>query len=296
MLKHLHKNPVSPSRVVILGAGGFVSSAAQRRIEDMGIPVLALTQVDIDLTNPDAGSKLAGILKTEDSVFFVAAKAPVKTDAMLIENLKMAESVCFALKQIPVNHVVYISSDAVYADSNSPLTESSCAQPGSLHGVMHLAREVMLSNAYSGPLCFLRPTLIYGQDDPHNGYGPNRFLRLAEKGEEIVLFGEGEEQRDHVWIEDVAEIVCRILQHRSIGILNLATGQVYSFLEVAEMVVSLSTKGSKIKVTPRIGAMPHNGFRPFNSRSTTLAFPDFHYKLLPEGLRELTSGLINLAP
>ena len=39
----------------------------------------------------------------------------------------------------------------------------------------------MLANAWHGSLCFLRPTLIYGSKDPHNGYGPNRFMRQAKK-------------------------------------------------------------------------------------------------------------------
>ncbi len=73
----------------------------------------------------------------------------------------------------------------------------------------------------------LRPTLIYGAADPHNGYGPNRFCRLAAAGEEIVLFGEGEERRDHVAVEDVAEIAFRVLMRRSRGVLNLATGDVH---------------------------------------------------------------------
>ena len=47
-------------------------------------------------------------------------------------------------------------------------------------------------------LAILRPTLIYGAGDPHNGYGPNRFRRLAATGKPIILFGEGEERRDHV--------------------------------------------------------------------------------------------------
>ena len=38
----------------------------------------------------------------------------------------------------------------------------------------------------------LRPTLIYGTDDPHNSYGPNN-NRLATKNEDIILYGEGEE-------------------------------------------------------------------------------------------------------
>ncbi|MCK4598743.1 NAD-dependent epimerase/dehydratase family protein [Candidatus Bipolaricaulota bacterium] len=291
MLTHLNIEPVLPTRVVILGAGGFVSSAAQRRLEAQNVPVLALTQAMLDLTHKDAGALLANLLRTDDALLFVAAKAPVKSEAMLIENLRMGEAVCEALKNAPVNHVVYISSDAVYADSDTPLTERSCAQPGSLHGVMHLAREVMLANAWQGALCFLRPTLIYGEDDPHNGYGPNRFLRLAAKGEEIVLFGEGEERRDHLWVEDVAEIVSRVLLHRSTGILNIATGEVVSFRDIAEQVARLSARPPKIKGTPRVGPMPHNGYRAFNIASLYSAFPDFQCLPLSEGLKLCYNGL-----
>lgn len=287
MLKHLHTEPVLPNRVVILGAGGFVSSASQQRLEALNIPLLALTQAMLDLTHIDAVQKLASILQPNDTLLFVAAKAPVKSEAMLIENLRMAESVCEALKMAPVKHLVYISSDAVYADSNTPLTESSCAQPGSLHGVMHLAREVMLANAWQGPLCFLRPTLIYGKDDPHNGYGPNRFLRLAAQGEDIVLFGEGEERRDHVWVEDVAEVICRALLHGSTGILNIASGKIISFREIAELAVQLSSRNSTIKGTQRVGHMPHNGYRSFNVSSSYTAFPDFYYVSISDGLKEI---------
>jgi len=285
MLHHLNTKPVIPSRVVILGAGGFVSSAVQRRLEALNIPVLALTQAMLDLTHQDAGSQLASLLHPDDALLFVAAKAPVKSEAMLIENLRMCESVCEALKRTPVKHVVYISSDAVYADSDSPLTESSCAQPGSLHGVMHLAREVMLSNSFIGPLCFLRPTLIYGKDDPHNGYGPNRFMRLVSKGEEIVLFGEGEERRDHVWIEDVAEIIKRVILNHSVGILNIATGETVSFRDIAEQVMKLSSHKSQIKSNPRSGPMPHKGYRPFDISAIHQAFPDFHCLSLSKGLK-----------
>ena len=82
--------------------------------------------------------------------------------------------------------------------------------------------------------------LIYGAKDPHNGYGPNRFRRLAAKGEAITLFGEGEEKRDHVHIADVAALVSAALHHRSTGMLNIATGKSTSFREVAEMIVALS--------------------------------------------------------
>ena len=139
----------------------------------------------------------------------VAARAPVKNPDMLVENMLIARAMARAAAGADLAQVVNISSDAVYADAPDPLTERSCASPGSLHGAMHLAREMMLGAEVKAPLAHLRPTLIYGAGDPHNGYGPNRFRRLAAKGEDIVLFGEGEERRDHVHIDDVGELVAR---------------------------------------------------------------------------------------
>jgi nucleoside-diphosphate-sugar epimerase len=149
---------------------------------------------------------------------------------------------------------------------------------------MHLAREVMFGSELGAPLANLRPSLLYGARDPHNGYGPNRFRRLAACGEDIVLFGEGEERRDHVFIDDVAEIAARVLLHRSRGALNVATGEVHSFREIAEKVVRLSGKPVTIKSSPRIGPMPHNGYRPFDASACRAAFPDFQFTAIGRGL------------
>ena len=287
MLKHLNYRSTKPKRVVILGSAGFVGNACTQRLRAMDISVLELPRTELDLTDSKSGDLLADLLQPSDSLLFVSAKAPVKTESMLIDNLQMASTVCHVLRKSSVQHLVYISSDAVYADSDRPISENSCAQPGSLHGIMHLAREVMLAAAWQGPLCFLRPTLIYGAEDPHNGYGPNRFIRLAQKGEEIVLFGEGEERRDHVWIEDVADLTCRVLVQQSTGILNISTGNVVSFREIADQVTQLIPNSSQIKGSPRTGPMPHNGYRPFDPTATHQAFKDFSYTSLTEGLRKV---------
>jgi nucleoside-diphosphate-sugar epimerase len=150
---------------------------------------------------------------------------------------------------------------------------------------MHLAREIAFRNAVKAPLATLRPTLLYGAGDPHNGYGPNRFRRLAEAGEDIVLFGAGEERRDHVLIDDLAEVVLRVLMRRSVGPLNVATGNVYSFRAIADLIAGASPTAVAVKDSARSGPMPHNGYRPFDIAAMRQAFPDFAYVTLPEGLR-----------
>jgi UDP-glucose 4-epimerase len=287
MLKHLDPQPQKPARVVVIGAAGFVGGSIVSLLRRQSVPVLALGRKEVDLLAPDASAKLKGLLKEGDAVVAASAKAPVKNPDMLLENIIMARAMVQALSAVPVSHVINISSDAVYADSAAPLTESSCASPGSLHGAMHLAREVMFQSEVKAPLAILRPSLLYGAADPHNGYGPNRFRRLAAKGEDIVLFGEGEERRDHVYIEDVAELVARVLYRRSTGVLNLATGEVHSFMDLAK---KISGGKSKIKTSPRSGPMPHNGYRPFDIATCRAAFPDFRYTPLEEGLRRAANG------
>jgi len=167
---------------------------------------------------------------------FISAVAPAKTVPALMQNLRMAEAVCAALAEGEIAHLVYISSDAVYADDANPVTEASTVAPSTIHGMMHAARELMLKASTPVPFAALRPTLIYGAADPHNGYGPNRFRRQAEGGQPILIFGEGEERRDHVAVDDVAALAALILAHRSLGALNAATGVSVSFHDVARMV------------------------------------------------------------
>jgi nucleoside-diphosphate-sugar epimerase len=284
MLQHLNQSPSLTERTVVVGSGGFVGGALMRRLQAAGAPALGLTRKEIDLTGPGAAERLLDVLRSTDAVVAVAARAPCKDMGMMVENMLITRAITDALVKTPVRHVVNIGSDAVYADGPVPLTESTPTAPTSLHGAMHLAREIAFTSLIKSPLALLRPTLIYGAQDPHNGYGPNRFRRLANAGQEIVLFGEGEERRDHVLVDDVSEIILRVLQWRSTGVLNVASGETHSFREVAELVMARAGRTVSIKSSPRSGPMPHNGYRPFDISACRAAFADFTYTALPEGI------------
>jgi nucleoside-diphosphate-sugar epimerase len=286
MLVHQSPQTLRPSRVVVLGAGGFVGNAIAARLEKDGTPVLRLARRDIDLLSPDASSRLGALLRADDVLVAVSAMAPVRNAEMLRDNMILAANIVKAAAAAPLAHVVNISSDAVYGDSAEPMGEDAAKSPDSLHGVMHLARELMFRSEINAPLAMLRPSLLYGAADPHNGYGPNRFRRLAESGEQITLFGKGEERRDHVLIDDVAELAARVIYRRSTGALNIATGAVTSFHDIAALVVRLAGSAAPIVATPRSGPMPHNGYRAFTTAACNAAFPDFAYTPLERGLAQ----------
>lgn len=289
-LTHTLLEAENPPQTLILGAG-FVGSAAARSLGNMGANCLSFKSKGLDLLSDGADKKLASMITDTSTLVMVSAQAPVKNHWMLSENLRMLEPVVSALSEVKPAHIVYVSSDAVYKDSANLLSETSCAEPSSLHGVMHLAREIILRQvAGDTPLAIVRPSLIYGLSDPHNGYGPNRFYRDCCNGRDIQLFGEGEERRDHVYIDDVGELIGMIVRHRSKGVLNIATGVVCSFREIAEKIVKLSNKNINIFGNVRNGPMPHNGYRAFDPTLTCSTFSDFKYTPISQGLKRMFNG------
>jgi UDP-glucose 4-epimerase len=268
----------------VLGAAGFVGKATVARLEGAGVETVALSRADVDLVAPGSSEGLRSYLRPVDTLIFISARAPCKNAAMLVENVRMAEAVCAAIKGFPLAHLIYVSSDAVYRDSPEPLNEASCAEPASTHGAMHLAREILLRSEFPAALGILRPTLIYGVADPHNGYGPNRFRRLASDGKSIVLFGEGEERRDHVSVDDVANLLVHMVLSRSEGVLNAVSGTAVSFRELAEFTADQFSPRVSVTGSPRAGPMPHNGYRPFDASAVRRAFPEFQITPWQKGI------------
>jgi nucleoside-diphosphate-sugar epimerase len=150
--------------------------------------------------------------------------------------------------------------------------------------MMHAARELMLKSATRSPMAALRPTLIYGAGDPHGGYGPNRYRREAAKGGPVQIFGEGEERRDHVAVEDVAELASLILHRRSAGALNATTGVSTSFHDIAHMVAKQFGPQMRVVSLPRSGPPPHLTHRHFDITGCHKDFPGFRFTPLAEGL------------
>jgi len=138
---------------------------------------LGLKRENIDLLKETSSLKLKKIIKKNDIILFIAAIAPAKNSHDLIKNLIILKNVCNNIDYKKIRKIIYISSDAVYSDTKKKISEKSETIPTSIHGTMHLVRENYLRNIYNKKLCIVRPTLIYGSNDPHNSYGPNSFIR-----------------------------------------------------------------------------------------------------------------------
>ena len=109
-----------------------------------------------------------------------------------------------------VQKFIYSSSAAVYGDNPKvPLSESEPLAPASFYGLTKVAAEkyIQLYGSLFGlPYAILRYANVYGERQGNGGEGGvvGLFARALACGQDLTIFGDGEQSRDFVYVKDVA--------------------------------------------------------------------------------------------
>lgn len=160
--------------------------------------------------------------------------------------------------------VVYASSAAVFGDNpEMPLTERSAVRPISAYGADKLGCEQHGRVAWlvhKVPTIGLRFFNVYGpRQDPRSPYSGviSIFAGRASRGEEVTIFGDGEQTRDFIHVDDVVRTLLAAMAHTAqwpAQVYNVCTGKQTSVRALAELVFDLRGQAPRIKFAePRLG-------------------------------------------
>ncbi|RDV03150.1 NAD-dependent epimerase/dehydratase family protein [Undibacter mobilis] len=280
--------PLKPRRVVLLGGGGFLGRHVGHYFRGRDVTCVSLGRRDLDLAAGNA-DVLADNLKADDAVVMLSvASGRAVAEEAYDANLRMANAVVTAVKLRPVAHVTYVSSEAVYgtAGAGGAVDESATPLPPDTYGAMHLARE-RLFEALEGNVAILRPVMVLGADDPHNAYGPNRFVRDALAGGLVTLFGEGDDVRDYVSAEDFAAVVGAVVACAGHGTLNVASGEPLPARRAAEICFAALGLPVRMQSVPR--SQPASA-RIYDTALRRKMLPHVFVKPAAAAIQELAAG------
>ncbi len=104
---------------------------------------------------------------------------------------------------------------------------------------------------------------IYGPgqslSNPYSGVC-SIFLSRIKNGQSPVIFEDGKQLRDYVFIEDAVDFLVKVLEHKAEGVFNLGTGEPVSVNEIAEILSELTGSGVQPNVTGdfRVGDNRHD--------------------------------------
>jgi len=270
----------------MLGASGFLGRVLQSELVQAGVDVVAHSSTTLDLTSPEAAEALAGQLDPCTTLIFASALTPDRGQSLdtYTANVAMAVTVARALERQPAS-CVYISSDAVYGFDVNPVTEETAVAPGGYYALAKYTGEKLLEYVAGGkgvPLLSLRVAAVFGPGDPHGSYGPNGFARSLASDRGIRIFGQGEEERDHLYVADAARLTVALMQGGAHGVFNVASGRSRSFAQVIETIRKLVPYDVAVTNVPRKSPITH---RSYNITRLDHAVPGFAFTPLEDGLR-----------
>jgi len=217
-----------------------------------------------DVADPDL---LAAALAGVDGCFHLAAVASVpRCDqdrrgglrSNVAGTLEVFEAAASADSHHPIP-VVYASSAAVYGDNPAvPLAETAAASPVSAYGAHKLLGELYARVAWSDrrvPSLGVRLFNAYGpRQDPRSPYSGviSIFADRIAGGDPVEIFGDGQQQRDFVYVGDVVSHLLAAMAGLETGarVFNLCTGRSTSVLALAQILGAICGRAPQLRFQP----------------------------------------------
>lgn len=214
---------------------------------------------------------LQAAFKDVSFVFHQAAMASVSRsveDPLLCEevNARGSLNVLVAARDNHIKKVICASSCALYGDSPVlPKKEAMLPEPQSPYAVTKLAGEhycQVFSSVYGLPTTCLRYFNVYGpRQDPHSDYAAviPRFITKALQNQPLIIFGDGEQTRDFVFIKDIVRANILAAQSKAQGIYNVGSGESISVNMLAAAIEDIVRRKLEIVHQPaRAGEVRHS--------------------------------------
>ncbi|MFA7148933.1 MAG: GDP-mannose 4,6-dehydratase, partial [Syntrophomonadaceae bacterium] len=145
-----------------------------------------------------------------------------------------------------VKKIVFASSAAIYGNPlYLPVNEQHPALPLSFYGLSKYTAECyirMFAATFGLRYSILRFSNVYGSRQPTTGEGGviAQFISRFRKGEAPVIYGDGEQTRDFIYVGDVVAACCRALYMGDNQTLNISTGKAVSINQLCQLVENIN--------------------------------------------------------
>ncbi len=259
-------------RILITGGAGFIGSALANRLVEGGHTVRVLDDLTAgDPTRLDPRvlfirgdvrdvPKLWTLLQDVSCVYHLAARVSVPESILYPRdyndvNVGGTVSLLEAVRDVGVQRVVLASSGAVYGEqARQPVSEEATPHPTSPYAASKIAAECYVSTIgalYGIETVILRIFNTYGPGQvvpPSHAPVIPQFLKQILGGGSLVVFGDGNQSRDFVYVDDVVEALTAAATAKEVDglIMNVGSGRETSINDLVAQIEAVTGRRANL--------------------------------------------------
>ncbi|MHB8079156.1 MAG: NAD-dependent epimerase/dehydratase family protein [Candidatus Krumholzibacteriia bacterium] len=262
---------------VVTGSSGFIGAHLTRRLLVQGHSVLG---IDLVLCDPELAREFPdrfrfhlGDVNDEgvvdaivgggdrvDRVYHLAAVVGVaRTQSdpwRVLRDIEGLRRVCEACRNHRVRQLLYTSSSEIYGEAAVlPTPESAALDVRHPYAAVKAVGEQMIATLACRdgiPAVAVRLFNVYGpgQRAGHDGFVVSNFVERARRGTALQIFGDGEQTRDFLFIEDCLRAVELVLESAPCRgeAINVGNGQAVTINELAALVIAAHARGGRVDI------------------------------------------------
>ena len=245
-------------KILVTGTGGMVGGAVVRMLLEQGYTnLLTPRKSELDLRKTD-DVNVYFEKHCPDYVFLIAAKVggihanmTYRAD-FIFDNLMMQTNVINACKENSIKKLLFVSSGCIYPKlADSPIPESAMLtgllEPSNEHYSIAKIAGIKMCEAYH-----LQYGLDYAVVIPNNIYGPGdnyhpenshvmaalirKFDIAKETDSDVEIWGSGNQMREFVYVDDVANACISLMNSKHNGLFNCSSEVEITIKDLANLI------------------------------------------------------------
>lgn len=250
-------------KIIITGASGFIGSC----LIDTGRTIYGKNVTSFS-SQPTNGSQIVykdadsfglnqeELALIEDAEVLIHAGAFIPksgVDANQVAgcngNITFTEKL-LALPWTNLKKIVFLSTVDIYANTDGPISEATPTVPSTLYGLSKLYCERIVS-LYAAKRSLANQVLrighVYGPGEEKYAKVLPRAIQSIVSGKDVELWGEGNELRSFIYIEDVVTAIFNAVElTEQPGVINVVSGNAISIRELLEKLINIGGRDTAI--------------------------------------------------
>ena len=232
--------------IFIFGASGFIGKyLADKFRSDSSFQVHGYSSKSCNLLSLTEVKQALSVAEKNDAIIIASAiTRPKDSYKAMMKNFEMIENCCRAVQDRIIGHVTFLSTIDVYGieiEKHQNINERFLANPDDYYSISKIGSEFMLKQTCSRidiPLTILRLPGIYG---PGDGFKSTigGMVKRAFTEKKIIVYGEGTDLRDYVYVNDVYEVAIKAIEDKKNVLVNMCTGNSRTIKDICLMIRDL---------------------------------------------------------